>query len=403
MKFLTSILSIIIILFIAWLLSNNKKNLNFRIIIGGIFLQICIGILTLKTNFGSLLFNSAIIIITKLINLSDKSAEFIFGKNFTEHYFAFKVLPTIIFISSLSHILFHLGILQKIISAIGWVMFKVMRISGIESLVAAANIFCGQTEAPLLIRPYIKDMTNSALMCMMTTGMATVAGGVLAAYVGLGISAGHLICASFMAAPAAIVISKIIYPDTTSSKTDENKLSLQIQINKESNILAAACKGASDGVMLAINVAAMLIAFIALIELINVIIIKCSTIFGMQLTFQQIVGWIFYPIALIIGIDWSDAFTVAQLIGEKTVINEFYAFIHLSKLIKTAQISERSASLATYALCGFANFSSIAIQIGGIGNLEPQRKKDFAKLGLKAMIGGTIASLLNTTIAGLLI
>lgn len=396
-----SFIGLFVMMFIAWLLSDNKKKLDFRVILGGLFLQLVLGLLILKTSPGQAFFVFAKDIVDQVIALSDAGAAFLFGDGFKEHFFAFKVLPTIIFISSLSYLFFYWGVLQKVVEWMAWIMKKVMNISGTEGLVSAANVFCGQTEAPLFVKPYLATMTKSEIMTMMVSGMATVAGGVMAAYVGFGISAGHLLAASLMSAPAAIVIAKIIQPETETSATMGN-VSVALKVD-EVNAFEAACKGASEGVKLAINVAAMLIAFIALVALANLILAKVSGLFGVTVTVEQILGYLFQPLAFLMGISWDDSFKIGQLLGEKMVVNEFLAYIHLGDLIKSGEISERSVTITTYALCGFANFSSMAIQIGGIGEMEPTKKKIFATCAFKAMLGGTLAAFMTACIAGMLI
>ena len=400
-----SFIGLFVMMFIAWGFSTNRKKMDFRIIGGGLALQFALALLILKTSPGEAAFEWAKNFVNTIISLSDEGAQFVFGPNFTDHFFAFKVLPTIIFVSSLSYLLFYFGVLQKLVELLASIMNRVMGVSGSESLCTAANVFIGQTEAPLFIQPYLRTMTLSEINCMMTGGMATVAGGVLAAYVGMGISAGHLLAASIMSAPAAILIAKIMLPETEESPTMGTvKVSLEI---KDVNAFEAACRGASEGLKLALNVAAMLIAFIALIALINNGLQAAVYLVGMgeetTLSLQMILGWVFQPIAFVMGIPWSEAGKVGSLLGQKMIINEFVAYLSLAEMVKNGELSERSVTIATYALCGFANFSSIAIQIGGIGALEPDRKSDFAKVGLKAMIGGTLAAFMTACIAGVLV
>jgi len=384
---------------LAWAISSDKKRMNFRLILSGVVIQFIFAILILWTRPGKLVFEGARFTVAKIIGFSDVGAEFVFGPSFKDHFFAFSVLPTIIFVSAVMAILFHLGVMQFIVKGIAKVMVKIMDTSGSESLAAAANIFIGQTEAPLVIKPYIETMTSSEIMAMMTSGMATVAGGVMAAYAGLGANAGHLLAASIMSAPASLVIAKIILPEKEISPT-KGVVKLVIP-KKDANILDAACRGASEGLKLALNVAAMLIAFIAIIQLMNWGFELFPKVHGAHLSLQRILGWCFSPIAWLLGVEWKDALTVGSLLGEKTILNEFIAYRDLIKFKEA--ISPRSFTIATYALCGFANFSSIAIQIGGIGSLIPSRRKDFAKLGLKAMIGGTLAAFMTAAIAGILI
>ena len=396
-----SFFGLFVMLFLAWLLSNNKKSVDYRVVIGGLFLQSFLAFFILKTGVGRSSFSYLTKGVSSLVAMSDVGARFVFGESFEDHAIAFKVLPTIIFVSSLSSILFYLGVIQRIVSVLSWIMKKVMNISGSESLVTAANVFLGQTEAPLFIRPYLKTMTKSEVMTMMTGGMATVAGGVLAVYIGLGIPAGHVIAASVLSAPAAVFLSKIIYPETEESLTKgEIKTSFAV---KDVNLFEAACSGASSGVQLAINVAAMLITFIALIALINVMLSVFEPLLGFPITLQGILGFFFRPIAFVMGVPWGESALVGGLLGEKMVLNEFVAYTHLLDYMKQGLLSDRSVVVTTYALCGFANFSSIAIQIGGIGALEPSRKSDFALFGLKALAGATLAGFTTACVAGIFI
>ncbi len=396
-----SAFGLIMMMVFAWALSNNRRRMDWRLIGTGLAMQIALALIVLKTSPGQAFFVWANDFVTGVVDLSDEGAKFLFGDKFTDHFFAFKVLPTIIFVSSLSYLLFYWGVLQKVVAFMAWTMQRVMGASGSESLCSAANVFLGQTEAPLFVKPYLRTMTNSELMCMMTGGMANVAGGVLAAYVGFGISAGHLLAGSLMSAPACIVIAKIMYPETGVSPT-KGQVSVKLEI-PEQNAFDAACKGASEGLMLALNVGAMLIAFIALTALVNKILMVGGGYFGVQITFQEIVGRLFQPFAFLMGVPVEDTFKVGQLLGEKTVLNEFVAYIHLGDLVKAGAISERAATIATYALCGFANFSSIAIQIGGIGALEPSRRVDIARLGFLSMVGGTLSTFMTASIAGMLL
>ena len=323
--------------------------------------------------------------------------------------FAFHVLPTIIFFAALMGVLYHLGIMQRVVQFMAWIMSKTMGASGVESLSAASNIFVGQTEAPLVIRPYVNDMTISELMAIMVGGFATIAGGVMAAYVRFGVDPGHLLAASVMSAPAALAIAKIIYPEVEEPKT---KGSVKLNIPKNtSNVIDAAATGATDGLKLAVNVGAMLLAFISLIAILNYLLMNLDEIinfftfgltnFDWNITLKSIFGIVFAPFAFFMGVDFKDIFEVGNLLGSKIAINEFVAYLDLAALKGT--ISDRSFIITTYALCGFANFSSIAIQIGGISALAPGRRSDLAKIGLKAMIGGALASWLTATIAGILL
>lgn len=396
---INSFLGLILMMLLAWLISSDRRRMDFRLILSGVALQIVFALFIMKTAVGLKMFDMARAVISKLIGFSDEGAQFVFGDLFREHFFAFSVLPTIIFVSSLMAVLFHLGIMQHVVSFMAKVMVKVMDASGSESLAAAANVFVGQTEAPLVIKPYLLTMTRSELMAMMTGGMATVAGGVMAAYAGMGVDPGHLLTASVMSAPASLVLAKIMVPETEESVT---KGYVKIQVPKQdSNVLDAACRGASEGLLLALNVAAMLIAFIALVSAFNWLCAFLPDISGAPLTLQRVLSWVMSPLALAMGVEWQDAGAAGMLLGEKTVLNEFVAYLDMIKIRE--QITPRTFTIMTYALCGFANFSSIAIQIGGIGSLVPSRRQDFAKLGLKSMIAGSLAAFMTACIAGMLL
>lgn len=442
---LRGILGIGILIGVSFLFSNNKKKVNWKLVLTALGMQIIFAILiihseTLRSWFFILgwpkdIINSLGVGIVALLNFTMKGAEFVFGnlavnsgKNSLGFFFAFQVLPTIIFVSSLTSILYYLGILQLIVKGMAWVMAKLLGTSGAESLSNTANIFVGQTEAPLLIKPYIEKMTKSEMLTIMVGGMATIAGGVMASYIqmlGQSFADAHhlplqqaqlkfavqLLAASCMAAPASLAVSKIIYPETEEPVT-KGTVKLKVEKNA-SNVIEAAASGAGDGLQLALNVGGMLIAFIALIALINAIFTGIGDIFGFNayliqhfgqpLSLQLIFGSVLQYLAYAIGVPWSDAYHFGSLIGTKVVLNEFVAYADLTTLIKQGVMSEKGTMMATYALCGFANFSSIAIQIGGIGPLAPSRKKDIAALGLKALLGGTIATLLTATLAGILV
>ena len=404
------ILGILAILGIAYLLSNNKKNIDKRLIIWGLGLQLFFGIFILVTPFGKPIFSWCDKAINKLLSFSQDGSNFLFASFIDGQMhpavinFAFYVLPTVIFFSALMSVLYHLGLMQKVIKVIAWIMQKTMKTSGPETTSISANIFVGQTEAPLVIKPYIQKMTNSELMAVMTGGFATVAGGVMAIYVGMlqnvpGI-AGHLMAASIMSAPAALVIAKIMYPESEKVNTDED-INFTSNLNEpvEGNVLESLGNGATEGLKLAANIAAMLIAFVALVSLTNFLL----SMFGTSL--ETILGYIFMPLAFCMGAPWSEANILGSLLGQKIVLTELIAYMNLSAMeIGTPNgISEKTAVLASYALCGFANFASIGIQLGGIGSIAPERKKDLAKLVTKAMFGGALASWLTATIAGILI
>ena len=388
------------------MLSNNKTLINKNIIFWGLGLQISFAIIILKTSFGKALFFYFNILIVKLISFADAGSDFLFTSFIPEVgydqaliNFAFRALPVIIFFSSLIAATYHLGVIQIIIKNIAKVMEKTMKTSGAETLSISANIFVGQTEAPILIRPYISKMTNSELMTVMVGGFSTVAGSVMALYVtwlnNIPEIAGHLLAASVMSAPAALMVAKIIYPETNSYQIiSSNSINLKSQDN---NLVDAIGRGATDGLKLAANVAAMLIAFISLVAMINFILSLLGT------SMQEMLGLLFKPLAWTMGIPWADAKIVGTLMGEKIVLTELIAFRDLSDYVSNNTISERSVIIASYALCGFANFGSIGIQLGGIGSMAPKRKKDLSKLVFKAMLGGAIASWLTASIVGILI
>ena len=406
MEQLTGIIGIIVLLGIAYLLSNNRKSINLNIIAWGLGLQISFAFIILKTPLGKALFSYLNVIIIKLIGFADAGSDFLFksfvpevGYHLALVNFAFRALPVIIFFSSLIAVTYHFGIIQFIIKKIAFIMEKTMKTSGAETLSVSANIFVGQTEAPILIRPYISSMTKSELMTVMVGGFATVAGSVMALYVSwlnnIPSIAGHLLAASVMSAPAALMIAKIIYPETEKPKTFDSK---NIDVNTtDTNAMDAIGRGATDGMKLAANVAAMLIAFISMVAMVNFILGYANT------SLQEILGFIFKPIAWTMGIPWDEAKIVGTLMGEKIVLTELIAFGDLSNLIEQNLLSERSSIIASYALCGFANFGSIGIQLGGIGAMAPERRNDLSNLVIKAMIGGALASWLTASIAGILI
>ena len=404
---ITGLIGIALLLGIAYALSNNRKAISTRTVVWGISLQIFFAIIILKIPFVKAQFSFVDTLFKKLISFSDAGGDFLFksfipGVGYHEAMinFAFRALPVIIFFSSLIAVTYHFGIIQFIVKQVALVMKKSMKTSGAETLSVSANIFVGQTEAPILIRPYVNNMTNSELMAIMTGGFATAAGSVLALYVlwlqGIPGIAGHMLAASIMSAPAALVIAKIIYPETNNSEMGDE---IRIDINRETeNGMDALGRGATDGLKLAANVAAMLVAFISIITMINF-----SLEFLFSTTMQDILGVLFQPLAWTMGIPWAEARVVGSLMGEKIVLTELIAYANLSELINNNTISERTAIISSYALCGFANFGSIGIQLGGIGGMAPDRRKDLSKLGMKAMIGGALASWLTATIAGILI
>lgn len=402
MEKLISFTGLLLLLLFVYLLSENKKKINWRTVLSGVFLQIFFGLIILKTSLGHQFFEGARALFTGILNYTQEGSGFIFGPLTDTKKFGFiffvMVLPTIIFTSALMSVLYHVGIMQIVIKAAAKVMVVIMGTSGAESLAAAANIFAGQTEAPLVIKPFIAKMTRSELLSLMTGGMATVAGGVLAAYVGFGIDAAHLLAASVMSAPAALVCAKLLLPETEEPAT-KGVVKTELE-NNTVNLVDAAATGASDGLSLALNVGAMLLAFIALIAMVNGILGWFGGLIGYEsLTLEFLTGYIFAPVAFMLGVPWQDCQIVGALLGKKLILNEFVAYLDLSQNL--ANLSPRSIAISTYALCGFANFSSIAIQVGGIGVLAPSRRKDLASLGMKSLIAGTVACLMTACIAGM--
>ena len=405
MNQLIGIMGIVVLLSIAYAISENRKEINYRTVLWGLGLQFIFAILILKTPIGRPIFSYVDKIISKLISFADKGSEFVFSSQVDNMGFhpafesvAFRLLPTIIFFSALISILYHYKIIQFVIKHVSRLMQKTMHTSGPETLSVSANIFVGQTEAPLMIRPYVNKMTKSELVAVMVGGFATAAGGVLAIYAKWldtipGI-AGHLMSASVMSAPAALVIAKIIYPET--NKISSNEVELDSE-NPSVNAMDALGNGTIIGLKLAVNVGAMLISFISIIALLNYFL-------GMVgVSIESVLGTIFKPLAWTMGIPWNESTMVGSLMGKKIVFTEFVAFADLGTAIANKEISNRSAIITSYALCGFANFGSIGIQLGGIGGIAPNRRKDIAQLVFKAMIGGALASWLTATLAGILI
>ncbi|ROP79071.1 CNT family concentrative nucleoside transporter [Stenotrophomonas rhizophila] len=408
---------------IAWLFSNNKRAVDWRLVVTGIALQIAFAAVVLLVPGGRDVFDALGKGFVKVLEFVNAGSGFIFGSLMdTSQFgfiFAFQVLPTIIFFSALMGVMYHLNVMQMIVRGMAWAITKIMRVSGAETTSVCASVFIGQTEAPLTVRPYIAKMTQSELITMMIGGMAHIAGGVLAAYVGM-LGAGdpveqafyakHLLAASIMAAPATLVVAKLLVPETGTPLT---RGTVKMEVEKtSSNIIDAAAAGAGDGLKLALNIGAMLLAFIALIALINAPltwlgeVTGLAALMGRPTDLSTLFGFLLAPIAWVIGTPWADATTVGSLIGQKVVINEFVAYSELAKIIRGevpgTVLSAEGRLVATYALCGFANFSSIAIQIGGIGGLAPERRHDLAKFGLRAVLGGTIATFMTATIAGVL-
>ena len=408
---------------LAWLFSNNKKAVDWRLVLTGVGLQIAFATLVLIVPGGKEVFDWLSKGFVAVLGFVGAGSNFIFGSLMdTSKFgfiFAFQVLPTIIFFAALMSVLYHLNVMQAVVRAMAWAITKVMRVSGAETTSVCASVFIGQTEAPLTVRPYISRMTESELLTMMIGGMAHIAGGVLAAYVGMlgggdvaqmEFYAKHLLAASIMAAPATLVIAKILIPEAGEPLT---RGTVKMEVEKTaSNVIDAAAAGAADGLRLALNIGAMLLAFIALIAMLNAPLTWLGDVTGLAAALGRptdiagILGLVLAPLAWVIGVPWSDATVVGGLIGQKVVINEFVAYLQLADMVncKTpgVALSNQGALIATYALCGFANFSSIAIQIGGIGGLAPERRSDLARFGLRAVLGGSIATFMTATIAGVI-
>lgn len=405
MSFIWGLFGIVTVLGIAFLLSSNRKAINLRTILGGLAIQFAFAFAVLKWDLGKKALEKLTFAVNDIVSYANEGVNFLFGGLFQEgsgvgFVFAFQVLTVVIFFSSLISVLYYTGIMQFIIKVIGGGLSKLLGTSKAESISAAANIFVGQTEAPLIVRPFISKMTKSELFAVMTGGLASVAGSVLIGYSLLGVPLEYLLAASFMAAPAGLVMAKMMMPETEKSETTDD-----INIEKDTksvNIVDAAARGASDGLMLALNIGAMLLAFIALVALINGIIGFAGGLFGLEnLTLEMILGFIFAPVAFAVGVPWAEAVQAGGYIGQKLVLNEFVAYSAFAPEISS--LSPKTVAVVSFALCGFANISSMAILLGGLGNLAPDRRNDIAKLGIRAVIAGALASLLSAAIAGMLI
>ena len=427
-NYLRGFVGVAVLLTIGFLFSTNKRAIDWRLVATGVILQILFGLLVMKIGFIAGAFNALSRGFVTFLGFSQVGAQFLFadlatpsGEKSIGVIFAFQILPTVIFFSTVSAGLYYLGILQKIVFGIAWLMARTMRLSGSESLAAAGNIFLGQTEAPLLVRPFVPQMTYSELMCLMTGGMATIAGGVLAAYVSFlggddpaqkAIYAAHLLSASLMNAPAGIVFAKMLIPETQADRIDR-----ELKVNKENlgvNLIDALSNGATDGLKLALNIGGMLLAFIALIAMVNYLlkdmigewlglnawIVESTAGQFKGFSLEYILGQIFRPIAFAIGVEWKDSLQVGSLLGQKTAINEFVAYLGLAEMKTAGSISPKSILIATFALCGFSNFSSIAIQIGGIGSMAPNQQGNLSKLGFRALLGASLACLMTAAVAG---
>ncbi len=423
MERFTGLIGVVLIFAIAFLMSNNRKAINYRLVLSGLAIQLSLAVFILKVPLGKTIFSWLGDAVTKILNFSQAGAAFVFGPlvnsvnmskafgNGNEFIFFFNIIPTIIFVAVLVSVAYYLGIMQRIVKFIAYIVYKLMGVSGSEALSNVASAFVGQVEAQIMIKPYLKGMTMSELLASMTGSMACIAGGVMAVYIALGVPAEYLIAASLMAAPAALVISKIVWPETEISET-KGVVSLEIK-KTNANLVDAISHGASDGLKVGLNVVAMLIGFIAIIALIDFVLGKIGyglDSLGMSLSFiginlktlslNQILGSLFSVFAFAMGVPGKDIQVAGSLMGTKMVINEFVAYLDLAKI--KATLDPKTILITSFALCGFANFSSIAIQVGGIGELSPERRTDLAKLGMRALICGTLASYLSATIAGIL-
>jgi len=423
MERFTGLIGIVLIFAIAFLLSNNRKAINYRVVLSGLAVQLVLAVFILKIPIGKTIFSYLGAGVTKILNFSQAGAAFVFGPLVNPEYmtkafgvgndfvFFFSIIPTIIFVAVLVSVAYYLGIMQLIVRFFAFIVYKLMKVSGAEALSNVASAFVGQVEAQIMIKPYLKGMTMSELLASMAGSMACIAGGVMAVYIALGVPAEYLIAASLMAAPGALVISKIVWPETEVSET-KGKVSLEIK-KTNANLVDAISHGASDGLKVGLNVIAMLIGFIAIIALVDYVLGKIGfglDSLGLSLSFigielktlslNQILGSIFSIFAYAMGVPGKDVQVAGSLMGTKMVINEFVAYLDLAKIKST--LDPKTLLITSFALCGFANFSSIAIQVGGIGELAPERRTDLAKLGVKALICGTLASYLSATIAGIL-
>lgn len=423
----------VLIVAVAWALSTDRKNVSWRLVAWGLGLQVAFAFIVLRTPVGIAFFDSVNGIVRALLGYAQEGGRFIFGNLVSDNipvgsgepgqgpftatpglvaqsgaFFAFRIFPNIIFISCLMTVLYHLGIMQAVVKGVAWVMQRTMRTSGAETLCAASNIFVGMMESPLTVKPFIERMTESELMALMTAGMATISGGVLAAYAGMMLpylpdAAGHLIAASVMSAPAAIVLAKLMVPETGKPVT-AGELTVDVE-KPDVNVIDAAARGASDGLRLALVVGAMLIAFIALISMANGVVGWAGGLVGAEgLTLEGMLGWLLAPLAWMLGVSWADAGFVGQLIGVDAVLNEFVAFVQLAGALGSGvSLEPRSVIISIYALASFANFGSVAMTIAGVGEIAPSRRHDLARLGLKAMLAGLLAALMTAALAGILV
>jgi CNT family concentrative nucleoside transporter len=414
---LISCVGLLVMILLALAMGKNRRHINWRIVGGGVLAQLVLAIFVMRTEEGNALFTAIGAVFAGMLNFVDEGSAMVFGDNYTDFFFAFKVLPTIIFFSSLMAVLYFLNIVQPLVRLLAWTMRVTLRTSGAETLAVAANIFVGQTEAPLVVKPYVPAMTRSELMSLMVGGFATISGGILAAYIGMGIDATHLVSASVISAPAALVIAKLLEPETEIPLTLGKGVTIQKTDSDPVNVVDAAARGAGDGLTLALNVGAMLIAFLALLAgidwLVGFVGDVCERVINtiwsaadvdFQWGLASIMGWFFAPLAWLMGIQWSECSIAGELLGYKLFANEFIAYEKLTEIQKSAEtaLSERTTVILTYALCGFANFGSIGIQLAGIGGIAPSRRSELAKLAVRAMLGGTLAAFMTGCFAGML-
>lgn len=402
MERLISVLGLAVFVGLSYAFSVNRRAVRWTPVLWGIALQLILAVLIIRTQPGFILFQFLGDVMQQLLNFSDAGAKFVFGEKFQEQFVAFKILPTIIFFSSFVSVLYHYNILQQLVRGMAWVMLKTMKISGAESLSCAGNVFLGPTEAALLIKPYVGKMTVSELHSVMTVGFGTIAGGVMGAYLSFGVPASHLLAASVMSAPASMAISKLFYPEMEEPLT-AGTMDVEMKTNY-TNAIEAAADGAFQGGKLAFSVGVMLIAFLGLLATANGLLHWVGTILGLPLlSLEWLLSFVMFPVAWLMGVPWADCGQVGILLGKKTILNDFIAYLDLKQLMDSKAISERAIVIATYAICGFANIGSIGITIGGIGGLAPERQKDLARWGVRAMIAGAIANFMTACIAGMLL
>ena len=402
MERLISVLGLAVFVGLSYAFSVNRRAVRWTPVLWGIALQLILAVLIIRTQPGFILFQLLGDVMQQLLNFSDAGAKFVFGEKFQEQFVAFKILPTIIFFSSFVSVLYHYNILQQLVRGMAWVMLKTMKISGAESLSCAGNVFLGPTEAALLIKPYVGKMTVSELHSVMTVGFGTIAGGVMGAYLSFGVPASHLLAASVMSAPASMAISKLFYPEMEEPLT-AGTMDVEMKTNY-TNAIEAAADGAFQGGKLAFSVGVMLIAFLGLLATANGLLHWLGTIVGLPLlSLEWLLSFVMFPVAWLMGVPWADCGQVGILLGKKTILNDFIAYLDLKQLMDSKAISERAIVIATYAICGFANIGSIGITIGGIGGLAPERQKDLARWGVRAMIAGAIANFMTACIAGMLL